>query len=1332
MIQDTIRSKQAVSPLTNDFEIELEDLPVVSKIGLKNISANNALPKDWNSHAIESLNSNEELSPTVHKSQSVGARILSWAVNTPISVWATVNVLKSIRFWMLLGAPSRSTRNQTDKKLDEITGSLHLAKAIHALSPQVASWLQDKLVALKLTESVSVFLKNEHPTLETFVDVLLPVIYLNIAKSVHNAGDDDAAQKAVSMADVTAFMCEIVNRHLPNLNQRFALIEKTIDPEKRNRVIGLVFAPMVDEILAIALPNGVNDLPLIKLPVISQSLWQTFQKNLLPVLFFEVYKQLASPKDEKERLDLLERKGESLVSLAAVIGSQASELFPSLISEATVENKNNEITIVRESPVVTIIRKSFSSLLLGSDQLKTWLGSWFTKELILVGKSENYDLKQIWKLVGGYLEPMLIYIFSSMSESESLNGLEKKPQSAIGTIIVKFLTIVNRFYHTYFQKIQQRLDQLKMSGENPEEDKVLLRIFDKLAQDALTMMGLNAASKIPLPSFIKDVFLQHVKSMAPEFLFKQFMAFKNISINNDETRKKLRSLLFDPKNLENSSVTTKVISELYGNKACSTLNMFHQFYQSLWQESGTERIAKTLEAMCAASSSKLVTAIIQQYDPSLSKEGNNQFLLGLHEKFTLHVETMLLEMLVHVIENVEDNEKFEMGKHPKYLLVINALLQIHHMVGKQFNEIGEELGKIRQKYDRDSEAYRNAATQLFSDLAEKLHRFFGVDPFKHLPLQELPGGDSLKAVLLSSFKKNILPDVLYKLYAEATDWQAKLQESLSTLDQTYHTSHPKWACKVLAQYSTDFIRHYLNSSNDAAAKLLLTGLKDYFSQIKNSSGGYVSETFEERKEDVESLISKNLQTVATTDDPEFAAFWPALNGYLEAIVAKFFAQFSTTIREIESENPDLTVDIATQILKETAEHFSIVTRVTEESGVDESFQVPLADMLLAFGKELHPGIPANPSDSEEVKDQIRLQGCFVPLAKKMLELANLTLEDFPIPSFMRQQVGDMLVNKILPLVLMRAYQKAFEPQVRNSLMLNFIQTLYVALNGVQAPKRENDLEEASTRPDPKKKDLYETCGAVVLELIKLIPDTAVQYVFMKEKVKNMSAEAIGDAIMPYLSRWTLLQMIDSMIYSGLPSFHPAKWEGKLGREDLVPRKAFVRPDGKMELKPVKDFKFDFSSTQAELTSMEEAKIKEAFKVRLELRNGFTKTISQQLHAKVWAVIKSLWTSLQDQLNDFIERLFPEKGLRVKSFLDKIFSKVFFDIIGSVIEFLASPFIAFSKFITEKTMINTRSENIIENLQSEILENLFYKWSDSVVDTLIRLQKNTYTGTVEEA
>ena len=511
-----------MTPL-DDLEIEMDDFPVATKITQRPFQPAIDLLKKDNLKGCQAthLNAVSKLSSETKKTKSIGAFLLSWAVNTKASIWATVSVFKSIRFWMLLGTPSQLTRSQVDKNLNELTGSIHLAKAIHALSPKVAAWVQEKLIALKLHESLNAFLKEEHCTLHTFVDVLLPVIYANIAKNIRDCTNGIEHQQPVTLADVTSYICEMINRHLPYITQRLEAIEKAPEGEKRERLICHVFSHVVDEFLTTALPNGVNELPLIKVPILSQHFWKIIQKKVLPVVFYETYRQFSAPMRESQKLKLLEKQGgESLVSLAQMAGDKETELFPMILADAVTESKDGDVTTMQESPLVASITKYFISVLNGSEELKNWLSGWFIKELILFGKSDSKDLMQLWSLLGGYLEPMLIHIFVNMSQVEGpLDATKGRMPDAMGIILIRFLSVCSRFFNGNSQKIQERIVHLKMNNENFHEDEALLKIFAPLADELLSLMGLNTeTTKLPLPDFLKETVVHYLKEIAFTFI----------------------------------------------------------------------------------------------------------------------------------------------------------------------------------------------------------------------------------------------------------------------------------------------------------------------------------------------------------------------------------------------------------------------------------------------------------------------------------------------------------------------------------------------------------------------------------------------------------------------------------------------------------------------------------------------------------------------------------------------------------------------------------------------------------------------------------------------
>lgn len=1309
MIQKTAANTQL------NQKIGSEPLRIASEIPIPVALAKTAILPSGGSTVIDRLRQrridNCQLNPKnleASKIQSVATRIASWVSNTKLVVWTSVNLLKHTRFWMLMGAPTEKSRSQVDKAVDEISGSMHLSKAIHALSPSIAEWVQEKLIALKLHESVSQFLQDEHWTVQTFVDVLFPTLYVNLAKSLKE-NDNLPVNDKISLVDITAYICKIINAHLPDIEARIQEVDKISDPVSKEAEMCALFIPLTEDFLAIALPNGVKDLPLTQIPMLSNYFWDSIQKQILPSLFLDVYRQLVLSSKTTLKEELIQRPGgQSLVSMAQTGGKQAAETLAEVCTGVKTLDKNNQL-----SDLAVAISKNLDSMIYGSDQFKTWLMGWLLSLISDFGTSDKPEIKQLWKFFGGYFEPLLMHVFAHLSKVPEIPPSHTGRQPDVfGIMAIRFFTMTSQFFNANKTIIKERMDVLKSLPEaNPDEDPVLLGIFKSYADNLLSMMGLDHPETLPLPEFIRGVLVGQLKETAPPFLLRQYFAFTDSPIENDATRRRLRELFFDPKNLEDPSIAVKIIAALHaeGNSAGATL--FDKFYQDLWQESGTERIAKTLEAMCSVIADDIVSATSRYLGLSAQiqlKESDNDFMREMAVYLHRLIETWLLETLVHVTETEQAGLPHADGKHPQFLLAAKVMVQLAGIFTHGLKGVEQRL--------KEAQGNDEAITQSFSAFATGLHAFLGTNPFKHLPLGHLPNAEILKEALWGSVKEVALPDQAYKEYSHTTVWQNMLDKSYEELERCYHTTHPLWACRVLAQYATDYIRHFLTSSSDEAAKLMLDSMTHYFKRTDVRATTNTDAEFDQAAP----LLSENVSAIASSSEPQFDDIWEALTHYNEAMIAKVFAELSKTIHEIELFNPDLMVDLALQMIKDTTEHFSAVSRAAEDAGEEHAYRLKISDMLTAFGTSLHDGVPIDPLASEEEKNKTRLQGFFIPLTAKMLELANLSSKDFPIPSMLKENIGEIAVNDVIPMAMMSAYQRMLEPQVRDALMLNFIQTLYTALKVEGGLPKQEKIEEAPHQPDTKQKCLYETCGQLALELVKLIPDTAVQYVFMKEKVKNMSAEAIGDAMMPYLSRWTLLQMIDSMLYNGLLSLHPAKWEGKLGRETLVPRKAFVRPDGKMELKPVKKFKFDFASSPAEHDAQQALEKEEADKIRTQLRGGFTKTISQQIHANAWAFIKSLWSSMQQHFNDFIEERYPDKGVDIKAYADKIFHKVFFDLLGPVIHFLTAPLIAAVKYIIERLAIDKRSQDIIENVHATILENLFYKGTFTIFDTLLRL------------
>jgi hypothetical protein len=1001
-------------------------------------------------------------------------------------------------------------------------------------------------------------------------------------------------------------------------------------------------------------------------------------------------------------------QGASLAMLAQAAVPMVEEVVPTLLLKGP------------EGPLeaMAALLKSFRSLIKGSESLKNRLCDWLEGQCDQLGKAQDASIKMIWKFAASYAEPLLLHLFYHLSKVEIPQGktLEGKEPDALSVCCIKLFTMFSRFFRARGKAIADRLAQIQMKQWDPAKDEGLLGHFKLLTGDLLKMTALNDPQLIPVPLFFKQFIFNWLNEFLPHFFLQQYLLSLSPHSSNEGLASELRQQFFDEAYLKDPQLALNVISALYGKE--DKLDFFEFFREQLWLQSGTEKIVQTIEGICATSASNAVQGFMRAFALSFQKAlQGSSFMEGSHGRLVSIAERLLLAFLKNLCQSTGSKAEEKEGDHPKKWLLFNMFYHTVDNVHQQLQGMEEEMLKIAKTYPKNSYLYDLQMRQLYSQMAAQLHTLFGQEGISRLRLDGLPEQENLKQALWESLKTTLFADQLALFFSEVGAWQLEYKESVKELEHYYQTTHPVWACHVLAQYGSDYIRDFLTTSSQEAAKILLGAVFSWIGDRQDPKTIQTKELLLEQEESILELFSLNLRVIGESEEPVIQQFWDSLTYYIETALAKYLAALSKSIHEIEQKNPNLMVDLAIALLKETTAHFKLVNQVTETLGQeDPDFSLDPKTMLSRFGSGLNDGVPLDSSEALE-KDAVRIEGFFYPLAFKLFRLADISLNDLPFSSNFREEAGELLMQEAIPRALLSAVQEAMKPHMRDGLMLDFVQKLYAELNKIEQRKSGELPEEEQPQIDPKQKHLNETCGALVLELVKLIPDTMVQYVFMKEQVKKMSAESIGEAIMPFLSKWTFLQVIDFFIYNGLPNLHPARWEGKQGKETLVPRKAFVRPDGKSELKLVKKFKFSFHPSKEQLRS----ESLQANQIRKQLRNEFTSTISLQLRLKAMSIAKELWGSVQRALDDFIERHFQQKGLKIKQSADLFCRKLFLELIGSVLTYIFWPLIQLIGLLIKKLYVDARSEDIIENLHSDSLENLVYRSLDTIIEDLLKLR-----------
>lgn len=1197
--------------------------------------------------------------------------------------------------------------------IDRLSGSTHLSKAIHAIVQKWADLLKDLAKEKKWYPSLERILHEGNLTIEKALELVISYMYINIAKKIKQPANGYAKHEGpVSLVDVIGYVISILKAQLPTIHYKYCdAYEKIKDPEQRERRLLEIFSPLVQDFMKVAFPEGMQQIPLRKIPLIShyylRKLHDELEKEILPALFVELYRSFIIPfsPDHKKSLHHL-FNGDSLIKLAELAGQKTGEKIPNLFEGNSADDHLPDFMKL----LAQNLAKYFH---VRSKREQQELGTWLARQLIELGKSENSDIVHLRSLLSFYIEPFLVHIFTNLSRVPV--SLKKLPD-ALGIILIRLCTIISKFFNNYGNLIESRVSASKGVKADCEKDPALVSLFSNLSRELIEAMGLNKPKKIPIPSFLQNIVVEFIRKFLPGLLLDQYFAIKETAFDETTIHKRLCHLLFDPTCLSQKDVTVEVVTNLHRLPE-SNNNMYDEFYKHLWETSGTEKIFQTIEKLVGGVACEIVRLIFSHYSIETQetlKSSSNPFMQQTREYLTKLVKSMLLEALIIVLEKNPSETAEKEGEHPKYLLLYVLTQKLGVVLQQNLQGLNLGLIQARSISAEDNKKFQMQAHRLFSNLIKNLSPD-GVNLFSRLPLEGLPGSETIKDLLWSVFIETLAPDLVLNLYLESITWHAERQTTKKTLkDHLFGTTHTYQASRVLSQYAGFWLKNYLTESNDVAAKTLLSSLISHFKDLNSIEGNVASAVIDKRFQEIYSIVRENIKKVGESDSEQLNCIWPAVAGYLENYIAKFLSGIASSLHEIETENPDFLVDTAIVILKDTADYFEALNVARKKTG-NEDGDLPLLTIL---GTKIHDGVPLSGKLSEEERSRVRLQGHFIPLASKLLSLSNISVDELPLPAGLRMQVGELLLTKILPSILLEINSKILEHSTRNDLLLIFVDKLHKSLDEVK-PGGEEAHFDTSIYRDPKHKKLVETCGNVIHELAGRIPDTWVQYIFMKEKVKKMSAEALGEIMMPHLQNLTLNGLIDKGIFNGLPKFSNGVWKGKEKNERLVPK----IPNKNAVIRASEDFIFEFAKSPERKKMESQKHEEESKKTRLVLRDKFSRTIRQQIALNAQEGVKSVWSRLQRHFDDQVKKTFGDRGLKVKEFFDKIARKIFIDFIWGIISSILSAIGNVFGYFLEKGYINKRSDNIIESFHSEALEHLLYKWTDALIDGLLYLKEN---------
>lgn len=899
-----------------------------------------------------------------------------------------------------------------------------------------------------------------------------------------------------------------------------------------------------------------------------------------------------------------------------------------------------------------------------------------------------------------------------------------------------------------FKKSQTALEG-RVQFVKTAEEALLKQTFGEAADEAMKMAGLEKAGAISIPGVGKAFTLDSLKeTMLPRLFLSLYKDITKPQADQPVIMKQLNELLYDPVSLPKDMQQGPVIMQPYDN--------LDQLKSELWKKAGTADVAANMDNICKVfskdikdvikkflgSDSKQVAGLINDVLPTVKlKQGGVDLIAeaikdlagsadpavkGTFDYMQEIVHVGLLKVLVRVGESTEATMPVELGQNPQKVLISNILVRLFANLAKHKDAINIKMADYR-KLPNDEKLKKEKLREIFKPIGTDLLKMSG------LQISDLPVPDALKDKLWLALGDEILPDLLAKMFLEATSWENEKEENKNKLRFVFGTTHAQEAVPVIGKFAAEATRQYLALDSADAAGAIADGFRNYLAKAGTPEGHMAAAYLADNKELVKFVLGQNLKNIATYDDPAMKWAWPATKEYVEATLMKIFANMSGRIASVEGGKSDFLVDTSVKLLQVMTKHFTRINQITETAKVPHAFKVDSIKMLSGFQnpnanpldkdnfnvtvtkefleakkavkvaqtifeKERRPekkkAAKVALDDAQSKLDSVRKELYFVPLAEKFLEMAGIkSAENLPFPSPVREELWELCKKELVPSVLQNIFKTMMDKHTLNSIMLNSIEALNEALDSADtsvqnAPAPEND--------DPKQRELNKACGELVLELIKMVPQTLTKSVFRIDKVKTMTAETIGQAVRNQLSKWTMLKMIDEGMFKGMPNLTPGTWQGPVGEEHFVPKQA----------------DFGMALTPEEKKKQEAIRQKEAEATQNKLKKTLTDTLSAQIKVVFNNFFINQWVKFQAIIDKLIAKHCGAMGVNVKKFLDVIFRKMFIDIIGSAIGIIGWPFYKLF-WLCMDVHLGWKTNQIIENVHLDIHENMFYEMTNEL-------------------
>lgn len=879
-----------------------------------------------------------------------------------------------------------------------------------------------------------------------------------------------------------------------------------------------------------------------------------------------------------------------------------------------------------------------------------------------VKDSKNPDIQSLLNKIPLVLKELILPILINLARGEESEG------DVLEIILTRFLSSLSEQFKNR-ENIEAQLSGYENLSPAGKEHR-LGEIFGPFVETTLKAAGLNDDL---IPSFAKkQIFTQ---------VYQLYLLFKTPLDIQQDSRLILRQLMGVqiPQSREEVLKFAESIKE--------DLNPIEEF-----MDFASDKIQQQIKSYLD-SQAKQIPVWINNLLPiqKLSEADSTWLSEALHHIVTSEdpsmenlwnyvgevIQTALMKLFLDVANSsTQGNER----------VIPSVLKRITEIAGTNLEGIQTQINAINQNFDNSEE--RKLETQkLFKPISKALIELIGPQTLSALPIPE-----SLKNKLLEDLKDKILPNLLSEIYRDFTSWGRQSQNDQEHLISLFkkadiETKNPLVAAKIISRFVKDILPSILTNPDKKLDQKLIKVFSNFILKQSDKRLQAIHEYISSNPQQMADFINENLKDLVAPHGA-LDLMSSTIENTLEVALLRSMNQVLSKIHRVQETQPEFFVNVGLNLLKMANQHFGEINRIMKKEKKSVAYKVEPKKFLGEF-KDLHSGLASDPSLSQEDKDKLLMNEFLVPFSAEVLKLAGISTPDdlSIIPGLapdLREKVLDLLKTELGPLI----FKELMETINLDKIVLSVLELV-----------NSSDAEsEGLTYQDETQKQLNEECGQLLLNLLQLIPNPATNKILKNERLKNLSAQTIGNMVRKKLLNLNIFELVDKGFVSGLQT---------LDKRIKVENGQLVMPD---------DLTFAFAKTPEERQAHKNAKAAEAIELKKKMEKELTKTLRKQVVSQLKSFFSKPWKNMQEKIDRSIEAKLGKNAAKVKAFLDKVFRVLVFTIIATALQILFYPIILLSELILN-AYLKRKSHQISETMRLDIHKNLVFKCAGELVKAM---------------